>query len=373
VSAAATPWARVQPVVANPLPRETTADRFVAIVGDQPSRYAKSPSIWNPVFRELAIDAVYVPLDVAPGRLGEVVAALRDSPACAGGNVTVPYKVDIMKHLDQLDPQAERIGAVNTVARTPEGRLVGYNTDGRGAVEALVRTLPGQREPFLPELGGRRVVMVGAGGAARAVAFYLAEALGGHGSLRIANRTEASARALAEAVDRVYHNTEALPFSEVLPALAGADLVINASTCGQTGLRKLSDGTATCLEPYSPLGPTAPAALPAESTADAAAFHREWMRRSIADIEANNARSIRLLIDAPPTTRVFDLIYAPLETVLLRQARLTGHATLNGKGMNIFQAVAALYDHVLHHYLAERGMLTDATYRRVLEVMSGVW
>lgn len=319
----------------------------------------------------MGLDATYFPLDVEPQNLAELAAALRMAETFLGGNVTVPYKVAILKHLDDLDGKARLIGAVNTIVRTPEGRLVGYNTDGQGGLDALTQAAPGQPAPFLPMLAGGRVVLLGAGGAARALAFYLAEAIGG-GQLTIVNRDADRGRALAGALRQEYGNATAALLGALREALARADLIINATTCGQSGLRSAGAGRLTCLEPYSPLAPADPAAL-APDPAGERAFYAAWARGSLDDILRNQSESLALLCEASRETVVFDIVYSPLETTLLRQARLTGHRTLNGKGMNVAQAADAFFNRVMRADLDRRGLHNPATYRRILEVMSSVW
>src|SRR3990172_12750501 len=152
--------------------------RIAGIIGDAPSHYAQSPSLWNAAFRDLKMKAVYLPFDVHLSRLPELTRALKQCDQVMGVNVTVPYKVKIMEFLDQLDEKAGQIGAVNTIVRTEDGELVGYNTDGKGFVNSIVTPQPGQKEPFVKSLNGTDVLIIGAGGSARAVAFHLSEVLG---------------------------------------------------------------------------------------------------------------------------------------------------------------------------------------------------
>ena len=107
-------------------------ERFAGIIGDRPSQYAKSPSLWNAVFKALELDATYLAFDVDEPKLKGLCDALRGSERLLGCNVTVPYKVKILEYLDDLDPKARGIGAINTIVRTGDGRLIGYNTDGSG-------------------------------------------------------------------------------------------------------------------------------------------------------------------------------------------------------------------------------------------------
>jgi shikimate dehydrogenase len=348
----------------------TSRARFAGIIGDRPSQYAKSPSLWNPTFEALGVDAVYVPFDVDGPNLPPLVEALRRCERLLGFNVTVPYKVTILPLLDQVETNARRIGAINTVVRTGEGRLVGYNTDGQGAIDSLLRTTPGQAAPFLGSLAGLRAVLLGAGGSARAVAFFLAEALGPRGRLAIGNRAQDRADELASKVAEAYGNCASVSESELDGALAEADLVVNATTKGQAGLRALAGGRTTCLEPYSALAPADPPELERDQFGTPQEFYRRWFPLARRDIQNNAEISSERLAGLAPAAALFDLIYAPLETVFLRQGRLSGHPTLNGKGMNIWQAVNACCDKVMKDRVpGEPGALRQ----RVFEVMASVW
>jgi shikimate 5-dehydrogenase len=363
--------ARLQPHVTNPLPVVSQA-LVTGIVGDAPSKYARTPPLWNALYRDLDWDAVSLPWDVAPEALGAFVDAVRGTPPVAGFNVTNPYKIAIMPFLDDLDPLARQIGAVNTVARESGTRLVGYNTDGQGAIDALTMRLPGQERPFGDALAGRSVLMIGAGGAARAVAFYVAKALGENGRLRIVNRDAAKAADLATALHAACGVGEGAGEDRLADWLADADLVINSSLKGQTGWRRLADGSACQLEPYSALAPADPARVPAGLPLDAAASRR-WLLASRADLQENWTRGLDAIARLRPDAACFDLIYAPLETTFLRDARLAGHATQNGKWMNIAQAADAFARKVCRETLVARGLTEQSGYDRALQVMTRVW
>ena len=337
---------------------------FAGIIGDRPSQYAKSPTLWNAAFKSLRWEALFVPFDVNSHQLAGMVTALRRSDRLLGFSVTVPYKVSILEHLDELDPKARQIGAVNTVVRTPEGRLIGYNTDGIG----FLRTL----SPLFASLRGLTVVMIGAGGAARAVGFYLAEAIG-DGALFIANRTRESADSLAREIHSSYRNASALDEKDLPQVAASADLIVNCSTRGQGGIRKLSDGSQTILEPYSCLAPASPVSFRDESVPSGEEFHRHWFEQSYPDIERNNRLSAEVVVKIQSSTIGYDLIYSPLESVFLRQMRLTGHRVIQGKQMNIEQAADAFCEKVCRRILSEAGLGAPATFQGIVKVMSEVW
>jgi shikimate dehydrogenase len=198
---------QIQLYLTNRLAPAAGAHRWIAgIIGDRPSQYAKSPSLWNRAFTALGLDAKFLPFDVEARNLSSLVDVLRRNERVVGFSVTVPYKVEIINLLDDLDPKARQIGAVNTVARTQAGELVGYNTDGQGFMDMLTKSLPGQDRPLLKDVEGLHALLIGAGGAARAVAFFLAESIGKKGRITIANRDSSKAKDLATAVDRAYSN-----------------------------------------------------------------------------------------------------------------------------------------------------------------------
>lgn len=364
--------ARIQACIDNRLDRNLIGKKKIAgIIGDAPSHYARSPSLWNAVFRALNIDAIYLPFDMEESRLPELVQVLKKSDRVMGANVTVPYKVKIMRHLDRLDEKAQQIQAVNTIVRTEDGRLVGYNTDGKGFLESISTPQPGHKRAFVESLKGVNVLMIGAGGAGRAVALYLADTLG-NGKLLICNRTVETARSLAEEIKKLSCNARAIKEEEISEAAPDVGLIVNCSTKGQGGIRKAPDGRITSLEPYSALAPANPATFP-ESEYGGPEFYRAWLSASLADIEANNGASLGLVHSLPLHAGFCDLIYFPAETVFLRHGRWSGHRTLNGKGMNVAQAADSLFHKVCQQYFRKVGRYNLETYRRVFDIMVEAW
>jgi len=362
----------IQACIRNALDREPIGKRRLAgIIGDSPSRYSKSPALWNAAFRVLDVNAIYLPLDVEESRLPELIQALKRSDRVIGVNVTIPYKVKIMAYLDSLDEEAKKIGAVNTIARTEDGRLVGYNTDGKGCLESITRPQPGEERPLAKSLKGMDVLLIGAGGAARAVAFTLAPALA-NGKLLICNRTPGPARSLAEEIEKAGGHARALKEDEVRNWAPRVNLIINGSTKGQGGMRKSADGRVTGLEPYSALAPASPATLPA-SEYGKPEFYRNWLSASLADIEANNRASWSLALTIPLHVGFYDMIYFPAETVFLRHGRLSGHRTLNGQGMIVAQAAEAFFRCLCSGYLRKIGIHNQETYQLLSKVMHEAW
>src|SRR5581483_4683576 len=364
--------AAVQRLIANSLAGAAVAERKVcAVIGDAPSHYSKSPRLWNAAFAELGIDAVYLPLDVDEARVGALLAVLKSSDRFLGANVTVPHKLRVMDFLDELDPAARRIGAVNTIARASDGRLTGHNTDGAGFIESLLRPQPGHGGSFLNSLADMTVLLLGAGGSARALAFPIAERLEG-GQLIVCNRTIEAARALAGDITNDGGRAIAISETEIKEWAPRAGLIVNSTTKGQGGPRKLPDGRMTLLESYSALAPANPPAFP-EADAAKADFAERWAQAARTDVQANQKISAELIARSPRDARFYDLIYPPAETVLLRQARAAGHPAMNGQAMIVNQAVLAFCDHLCAAELRRRGLDTPAARRRILETMHRAW
>ena len=362
--------AAIEKLIANPLNRLTVGEKTIAgIIGDGPSHYSKSPALWNAAFSELAMDAIYLPFDVDAAHVGELLDTLRASERFMGVNVTVPHKVRVLDFLDQIDAGAARIGAVNTIVKNGAGKLVGYNTDGEGFIESLRVASPGQHEGFMNSLDGVDVLLLGAGGSARAVAFHVSDRMGA-GKLIIANRTVEHAEALAEEIRKLGRQALAIDEAGMANWAAKVGLIINSTTKGQGGVRQLADGLATVLEPYSALAPAHPPSLAADRGDN---FEQRWSEDARADIAANNRSSETLAKSIPQDTRFYDLIYHPVETVFLRHGRLSGHKTMNGKSMIVCQAVIAFCKRICQKQLAELGKDNAETFRQITEIMYRAW
>jgi shikimate dehydrogenase len=235
----------------------------------------------NAAFDAAGIDARYELLELEPEAVAAAVSAAR-SPEFLGLGVTAPYKRVVAGLVDVVEPDAQRIGAVNNVTKAADGRLVGFNSDAPG-FRAGVELAMGRA------LAGATVVVVGAGGAAHAVVY--ACLIGGVSHLTIANRTLRSAAALAERFAGIGGGSISvaeLGASDTTEALGSADLAVNATTVGM-----IDSGT----------------------TID--------------------------VTKLPATATVFDLVYVPNATPLLLAARERGLRASNGSEMLIHQAAIA--------------------------------
>lgn len=201
--------------------------RILGIFGD-PVAHSLSPAMQNEALARAGIDAVYVPFHVRPESLPQAVTSLR-ALEILGVNVTIPHKESVLAYLDEIDPTACTIGAVNTIVNR-NGHLVGYNTDGVGLLRSLEEDLG-----FVPD--GRRVLLLGAGGACRAALASLIRA--GADWVGIANRTRSRASDLAKEFSEMGAGTSLATFGldpgELSIPLGRVDLVINTSAVGLKG------------------------------------------------------------------------------------------------------------------------------------------
>ena len=246
---------------------------LLGVMGD-PIGHSKSPAMHDAAINALGLSGAYVPLHIRPQGLGDAIQAVK-ALGFRGVNVTIPHKVEVMKYLDVVDEGAQRIGAVNTIVND-KGKLTGYNTDGIGYVRSL-------KDEACPDLKGKRIVVIGAGGAARGIIY----ALIGEGpeKISIVNRTSAKALALAEEWSSLA-DLRGYGEEDAGEALSDADVIINTTSVGM--FPRISE---------LPIPP-------------------ESIREGIV---------------------VSDLIYNPLKTELLRQGELRRCTIHGGLGMFINQ------------------------------------
>ncbi len=255
----------------------TGAAKLAGLMG-WPVHHSRSPRLHGYWLDHYGIDGTYVPLAVAPGRLEQALRGLH-ALGFQGCNLTIPHKEAALAIVDEVTERAQRIGAVNTVMVGADGRLTGDNTDGFG----FIANLRAEERSWRPADGP--AVLLGAGGAARAIAVALIEA--GVLELRLLNRTTARAERLAielrRMVDGLVVTVE--PWEVRDDALSGANLLVNTTSLGMEGQPPLMIN----------------------------------------------------LGQLPSSALVTDIVYAPLETELLAAARARHHAVVDGLGMLLHQ------------------------------------
>ncbi len=249
------------------------------VIGD-PVEHTLSPVMHNAAFEELNLDFVYLAFRVRREELREAIIGAR-SLDLQGLNVTMPHKNAVMRYLDEIDSTARSIGAVNTILND-EGRLMGYNTDGIGALKAL------EENGITPN--GKKLLLLGAGGAGKAIAFHAAREVE---ELVILNRTPQKAKKLAEVLRKEFNkkiNGDALSTEIMKEELRDADILVNATSVG--------------MHP---------------------------------DIDQSLVPPSSLRTDLC----VMDIIYTPLETKLAKDAKATGAKVVSGIEMLFYQGAAS--------------------------------
>lgn len=246
-----------------------------AFVIGHPIKHSRSPLIHGTWLAEHGIAGSYEAIDVAPEDLPAFVARLRQGEF-VGGNVTIPHKEAVFALCDSVDPLARTIGAANTLVRQPDGRIHGFNTDYMGFLGNLEQNAPGWAE------GLERAIVLGAGGAARAILVALRER--GVPEIVLLNRTPDKAAALAREISGPFVPGALADYARYAE---GAGLLVNTTSIGMHDTR-------------------------------------------FEDLD------LQLL---PGTALVTDIVYVPLVTPLLADARALGLATVDGLGMLLHQAI----------------------------------
>lgn len=242
-----------------------------------PVRHSRSPAMHNAAFREFKLDYIYVPFDVHPENLEAAVKGIR-ALGMVGVNITIPHKEQVIEFLDWVSEDALRIGSVNTI-HNADGVLKGYSTDGPGFIRALESAGKSPR--------GSKAVVLGAGGTARATVYALAKS---GADVVVANRTFDRAVELAESLNAALGAERIVPTAiesdRTRDAVRDADLLVNCTSVGMY------------------------------PNVDAQPIPSEWLHSGLF---------------------VYDQIYNPVETNLLRAARAVGARTANGVWMLVFQ------------------------------------
>jgi shikimate dehydrogenase len=245
-----------------------------------PIKHTFSPTIHNAAFAHLKLDFVYVAFQVKTEELENAISGVR-SLGIHGLNVTMPHKNAVVRYLNEMDPTAKFMRGVNTILNN-NGRLVGFNTDGVGAMNAL-------KENGV-NLNGKKMLLLGAGGAANAIAFEAAQEVE---ELTILNRTPEKAKKLAEILVRKFRKRiegNSLSEPNINKALQNTNVLINATSVGM------------------------------HPNVDRSLVAPEWLRSDLC---------------------VMDIIYNPLETKLAKDARSKGAKVIDGIEMLIYQGAAS--------------------------------
>lgn len=282
--------------------------KVFCVIGD-PIEHSLSPVMYNAAFRHLKMDAVYVAFKVEKENLKGALKGMRSLGIC-GMNVTMPHKTAIINYLDEIDPTAKFVGAVNTVLNK-NGKLAGFNTDGVGTIKAL------KENGVDPK--GKKFLLLGAGGAGRAIAFQLAREAD---ELTILNRDPNKAKLLAGMLQKKFKTKvigNGLTYNILKERLKKMDVLINATSVG--------------MHPHE----------------DQTLVEKALLR---------------------PELVVMDIVYKPVETKLLKDAKSVGAKVIHGIDMLVFQGAASF--EVWWNRSAPIGVMSSAIMEKLNMVESKV-
>ncbi len=253
--------------------------RIYGVIGD-PIEHTLSPIIQNAAFKALDLDYVFLAFKVSPNQVDKAIAGMR-ALEIVGLNVTMPHKEAVIKNLDQIDENAKFLNAVNTI-HNKDGQLIGYNTDGIGAIKALKENGSNPK--------GKKILLLGAGGSARAIAYALAKQTD---ELIILNRTVSVAKKIVNLLNKTLNKkilADSLTTQKIREHIQQSDILINATSVG--------------MKPNS-----------------------------------NQSLIPKQLIK--PKMTIMDIVYNPVETKLAREAKSAGAKVVSGTEMLIYQGAAS--------------------------------
>ena len=257
----------------------TGKTRVCGVIGD-PIEHTLSPIMHNAAFNALKLDYAFLAFKVKPAEVENAVNGMR-ALNILGLNVTMPHKKAVINYLDEIDQTAKFLNAVNTI-HNKNGKLLGFNTDGIGALKAL------KENGVNPK--GKRVLLLGSGGAARAIAYALVQEAD---ELVVLNRTVEQAKELASLLERPFNKkvvADSLSPKIIQDNLRDSDILVNATSVG--------------MKPNANQSPVAP----------------EWLK---------------------PNLAVMDIVYNPIETKLAKDAKAAGAKVISGVEMLIYQGAAS--------------------------------
>ena len=257
----------------------TGKTRVCGVIGD-PIEHSLSPILHNAAFNSLKLDYAFLAFKVKSVEVGNAINGMR-ALGIVGLNVTMPHKKSVISHLDEIDQTAKFLNAVNTI-HNKNGKLFGFNTDGVGALKAL------KENGVNP--AGKKVLLLGSGGAARAIAYALAKEAD---ELVVLNRTVEQAKELASLLNRTFSKkvvADSLTPSAIQENLRGCDILVNATSVGM------------------------------KPNANQSVITPEWLK---------------------PNLAVMDIVYNPIETKLAKDAKSAGAKVVSGVEMLIYQGAAS--------------------------------
>ena len=280
--------------------------KFAGIIGSNPSKGARSPKLWNAAYEFFEEDIRMYPLDVSLEKIRKLISFLKNCDEYVGGAIAAPFKTEIASLLkENLTREAQEIGAINCLYRDQNGELMGTNTDGEAALKCL--------QKFSGEINNKNILIMGFGGVGKSVSAYISKVLDIRSNLVIASRKSINIS------DKLLTNNKFfISFNEIKDYINSTNILINCTSVGWNNQEELC-----------PI--------------------------SIDDLKLLKQDSL-----------VFDVIYQPLETVLIKNAKSIGLKTMNGLEMNKEQAVLAF------QYASKKLINSDDKLKLLRKVMENV-
>ena len=293
--------------------------KFVTIIGETPSRGARSPLLWNNAYKKMKIKKKMLPLDVRKKNLKKLVSSLRSNPNFFGSAITMPYKTSIIKYIDEIDKDAKKIGSINTIVKK-KNRLIGYNTDYMGSAFSLK----------LIKKKIKRVLILGAGGAAKACILSAVKSFK-NGKFYFYNR---NLKKLNLVLNKIKINKKLKILKEIgdIQSLKYIDLVINATSVGFDSKFRINNNYYNLIK-RSPLGRIGNKNEYATNKIKNDSFLLKLNESNLYD-------TVNFFVKNPKVI-IFDIIYNPRKTLLIQLGELFRCRTINGLPMNVMQAVFA--------------------------------
>lgn len=289
---------------------------YTLILGLTPSQGARSPKLWNKVYKKTNSQCRMYPADVSNKNLKNLIRFLKIDKKFKGGSITAPYKEEIMKYLDIIDSDAKKIGSVNTIVKK-KNKLVGFNTDYFGALTTIKKINY-----------KKNILIFGAGGASKAVI------------LALCKRFKRSNYFFYNRNSKKFNFLKKFPYIKKIKILKNLsqismikdiDLIVNTSSVGSDSWIKKNNGSFN-LKFFSPL--TKIKNLTLNKNKDLRSFRKKNLKLILED--TNN---LKVFFQKNNKIDIFDIIYQPKNTRLLKFAKINGNKIYNGLEMNLIQAV----------------------------------
>ena len=295
---------------------------FALIIGLTPSKGARSPTLWNNAYRSFGKKTRMYPADMSEKKLEKLCEYLRSNKYFLGSSVTVPYKETIMKYLDNIEANAKSIGSINTIINK-KGKLFGLNTDYYGSLHTLKKTKIQKSK--------KNILILGCGGAGKACIVSVINYFK-NSKIKIFNRNKLKLKNFIKKV-KLSNSNSIKGFSNIsyLKKINKLDFIINCTSIGFDGWVK-NNGYYN-LQNFSPIAHVKIKKTNNNNLNNFISKNKKEIKKNIKDTISFLARFNNL--------KIFDIIYQPSQTILMKAGSIIGHQTINGLDMNFMQAVEA--------------------------------